>query len=80
LFNRQVDERTGYRTHNLLCAPITDSSDRIFAVVELLNKREAAAFDATDERRLSEFASSIGVVLESWWRMSRGQDRIEERH
>ncbi len=70
-FNREVDEQTGYRTRNILCVPITDSSRRIFAVAELLNKRGAAAFDAADERRLCEFASSIGVVLESWWRMSK---------
>jgi putative ABC transport system ATP-binding protein len=77
LFNRAVDEQTGYRTDNLLCVPIRESSSQIFAVAELLNKRGAAAFDAADERRLCEFASSIGVVLESWWQMSKGQGRIE---
>ena len=75
LFNRAVDEQTGYRTANLLCVPIKDSSNQIFAVAELLNKRDAASFDAADERRLCEFASSIGVVLESWWRMSKGRSR-----
>jgi adenylate cyclase len=72
-----VDEQTGYRTHNLLCVPIMNSSNQIFAVAELLNKRGAAAFDAADERRLCELASSLGVVLESWWQMSKGQGRIE---
>jgi putative ABC transport system ATP-binding protein len=76
LFNRAVDEQTGYRTHNLLCVPIMNRSNQIFAVAELLNKRGAPSFDAADERRLCEFASSLGVVLESWWQMSKGQGRI----
>jgi adenylate cyclase len=76
LFNRAVDHQTGYRTHSILCVPIMNRSNQVFAVAELLNKRGASSFDAADERRLCDFASSLGVVLESWWQMSKGHNRI----
>jgi len=72
-FNRAVDEQTGYRTHSVLCVPVMDRSSRVFAVAQLLNKAHGQRFDAHDEERLREFVASIGVVLESWWRMSRRQ-------
>ena len=71
-FNPEVDHQTGYRTRSILCVPIMDTENRVFAVAQLLNKVDGSAFDAADERRFIEFAASIGVVLESWWRMHRG--------
>ena len=66
LFNRDVDRDTGYRTRSVLCLPLFDRSRHPFAVLTLLNKRDAAAFDAADERAMREFAASIGVILETW--------------
>ncbi|MGH7805066.1 MAG: GAF domain-containing protein, partial [Candidatus Binatia bacterium] len=59
-----------YRTKSILCAPIVDSQGSLFAVVQLLNKRGGGAFTPGDEQRLREFGNSIGVVLESWWKMA----------
>jgi len=36
-----------------------------------LNKNGGEPFDTADEERLREFANSIGVVLESWWQMTK---------
>ena len=71
LFNRAVDDTTGYRTRSILCVPITDRGGIVFAVAQVLNRRDGQPFDAADERTLSDFATSLGVVLESWWRMAR---------
>jgi putative ABC transport system ATP-binding protein len=73
LFRKAIDEQTGYHTRSVLCAPLADRAGRTFAVAQLLNKRGGAAFDATDETRFRELAASMGVILESWWRMSRGR-------
>ena len=70
LFNRSVDQNTGYRTRSILCAPIVDRKGEVFAVAQVLNRRDGQPFDGRDETRLREFASSLGVVLESWSRMS----------
>ena len=71
LFNKEIDKRTGYRTRSMLCVPILDSKNRVFAVTQLLNKKGGGPFDTADEQQLREFSSSIGVVLESWWRMTQ---------
>jgi len=70
-FHADVDVRTGYRTRSLLCVPVRNRQGSVFAVVQVINRRDADRFDAADERRLGEFGASIGVILESWWRMSR---------
>lgn len=65
LFNRDVDRQTGYRTRNVLCMPIFSTKNRVVAVVQLMNKAGNEPFDADDERQFREFASSIGIILES---------------
>ncbi|HEY9611405.1 GAF domain-containing protein [Allocoleopsis sp.] len=65
LFNKEVDERPGYRTHTLLCMPILSSSKQVVAVVQLLNKAGGMPFDADDEQRFRDFAASIGIILET---------------
>ena len=66
LFNREVDQRTGYRTRSVLAVPITDRDGHPFAVMSLLNKKGADAFDTRDEQAVENLASSIGVVLRTW--------------
>src|SRR4029077_10194181 len=38
LFNRDVDQQTGYRTRALLCLPIRNAAGEVAAVMQLLNK------------------------------------------
>jgi putative ABC transport system ATP-binding protein len=64
-FNREVDRRTGFRTRSILCLPLVDRAGEVFAVTQLLNRRDGRPFDADDERRYAEFATSLGVLLES---------------
>jgi len=65
LFNREVDERPGYQTKNLLCMPIFSSSNQVVAVVQLLNKVGEGNFNETDEEHFRDFAASIGIILET---------------
>lgn len=69
LFNRRVDEQTGYRTRSILCAPLRNAQGGVFAAVQLLNKTTGRPFDARDEARLQEFADRMGAVLEAWAEM-----------
>ena len=64
-FNRNVDLKTGFRTRSVLCLPLHDRSGAVFAVTQLLNRRDGAPFDAGDEARYTEFAGSLGILLES---------------
>jgi adenylate cyclase len=65
LFNRDIDRQTGYHTRNILCMPIFDTQRRVIAVVQLLNKIGELPFNQQDEQLFSEFADSMGIILES---------------
>ncbi len=70
LFSRKTDQETGYRTHSILCIPVFNKTqETVVAVVQLLNKldpnNQPTTFDSQDERSFREFASSIGIILES---------------
>jgi adenylate cyclase len=75
-FNREVDQRTGYQTKSILCAPMTDGQGRPFAVVTLLNKRGAPQFDARDERAVRDLTNSLGVVLRTWHQAHRSRQAL----
>jgi adenylate cyclase len=64
-FNRNVDVKTGFRTRSVLCLPLHDSSGNVFAVTQLLNRRDGRPFDEDDEARYADFAGPLGVLLES---------------
>jgi len=73
-FNRAVDRSTGFTTRSLLTIPLHDASG-VFAVAQLLNREDGQPFDAEDEKRFREFADSVGVILQGWWRMAQSTAR-----
>jgi putative ABC transport system ATP-binding protein len=77
-FNREVDQRTGHRTRDILAVPVKDSRGRVVGVLEALNKLGGASFDAADEERFLEFGESLAVVVETWSRMQRHRVRAGE--
>jgi adenylate cyclase len=64
-FNKAVDAETGFRTRSMLCLPLQDRSGQVFAVTQLLNRRDGQPFDDRDAKRYQEFAASLSVLLES---------------
>ena len=68
-FNPEIDKKTGFRTRSILCLPIRDQENRVFAVTQLLNRQDGKPFDATDEQRFVQIARSLGVILEALHRM-----------
>lgn len=65
LFNKDIDEPLGYQTNTMLCMPIFSSSQQVVAVVQLLNKVGEDSFTSHDENSFRDFASSIGIILET---------------
>ena len=70
-FDPSADRETGYRTRCMLCIPLLNSEGHVFGVAQVLNRRDGAPFDRDDERAFREFMNSVGVLLESWWRMAQ---------
>ena len=64
-FNPEIDTRSGFRTRSIMCLPVKDRSGAVFAVAQLLNRKDGQPFQAEDERKFSNFIESIGVILES---------------
>ena len=75
LFNPEADRATGFKTRNILCVPIESRSGDVFAVAQLLNKRNGMAFDASDEARFREFTRGVAPILEGWARMGTNEAR-----
>lgn len=74
-FNQEVDRQTGYRTRSLLTLPVKDRNGRIFAVAQLLNRRDGQPFSAGDEQRFAGFSESIGIIFETLEIMDASQIR-----
>jgi putative ABC transport system ATP-binding protein len=64
-FDPATDRETGFRTRALLCVPMRDRQQHVFAVAQLLNKRGGGAFTAADARAFNEFARPLAVILET---------------
>jgi putative ABC transport system ATP-binding protein len=63
-FNPAVDRELGYRTENILCMPILNHSGEVFAVAQLLNRKNGS-FTREDEKEFRGFAEPLAVILQS---------------
>jgi adenylate cyclase len=63
-FNREVDKRTGYQTHSILCMAMKDPGGRIIGVFQLLNKQNGA-FTPEDEHLLQAFAAQAAIAVKN---------------
>ena len=64
-FNPEIDRRFGYRSRSILALPVLDRRGEVFAVAQLLNRRDGAPFDQADADRVADLLGSMGVLLES---------------
>ncbi|NEQ49437.1 MAG: adenylate/guanylate cyclase domain-containing protein [Leptolyngbya sp. SIO3F4] len=63
-FDSSADDRTGYRTHSILCMPVFNSSGRIMGVTQLINKTQGS-FTRSDESFMKAFNTQAGIALEN---------------
>lgn len=79
-FNQDVDKMTGYRTRSILSLPVTNQSGEVFAVAQLLNRKDGQPFDEMDEQRFMDFTQSTGVILETLQELATtGSAAIKEK-
>jgi len=78
-FNRQIDERTGYRSISILAAPMTNHKGEVTGIIQLINRKTdpsviltkdnshewVRAFDQIDEEIMNSLASQAAVALEN---------------
>ncbi|XP_069704363.1 cGMP-dependent 3',5'-cyclic phosphodiesterase-like isoform X2 [Periplaneta americana] len=62
LFYKGIDERTGFKTRNILCFPIR-KDDEIIGVAQLCNKKNGLYFDVFDEEVAMAFSIYCGISI-----------------
>lgn len=64
LFNREIDQKTGYSTRTILCMPIRNPGGQIVGVTQVVNKR-SGVFTPVDERLLGAFSAQAAVAIDN---------------
>ena len=62
-FLQEVDKRTGYRTKQMLVAPILDTGGDLVGVIQVINNKAGAPFAAMVEEGVQELAQTMAVAL-----------------
>ena len=62
-FLQEVDKRTGYRTKQMLVAPILDTGGDLVGIIQVINNKAGAPFAAIVEEGIQELAQSMAVAL-----------------
>jgi sigma-B regulation protein RsbU (phosphoserine phosphatase) len=62
-FFREGDQRTGFRTRSILCAPLIHEG-RAVAVLQILNARDRESFSPFDLEALNAYSSLLATALE----------------
>ena len=63
-FNRSIDERTGFKTEAILCAPLRNARGELIGVTQVLNPRQGA-FTRDDLALLEAITTQAAVALQS---------------
>ncbi len=61
---RDIGEKLGYTTQNMVAVPLKSSAGKPFGVIEVLNKR-VGHFDENDVNLIDIMAAQIGVAIEN---------------
>ena len=63
-FLKEVDKRTGYRSKQMLVAPVLDASNgEILGVVQLINNRQDMPFAALAEEGIQSLAQTLAIAF-----------------
>eukprot|EP01063_Lacrimia_lanifica_P002154 TRINITY_DN11114_c0_g1_i1.p1 TRINITY_DN11114_c0_g1~~TRINITY_DN11114_c0_g1_i1.p1 ORF type:complete len:1463 (+),score=442.57 TRINITY_DN11114_c0_g1_i1:286-4389(+) len=65
LFNSEFDQKSGYRTKQVLCVPIftSEESSDVLGVLQFINKIDGTDFSKQDEATAEAFASFAGISI-----------------
>jgi len=62
-FDKSWDQKTGYRTRDVLLAPITYENKYLLGVIQLINKKSGYPFSASDEASVRDIAQVLGIAF-----------------
>lgn len=63
-FQKAIDQRTGYRTKQMLVAPIVDAEQgQLIGAIQFINHRRGEAFTEIAEEGVKEFCETLAIAL-----------------
>jgi type II secretory ATPase GspE/PulE/Tfp pilus assembly ATPase PilB-like protein len=63
-FLREVDKKTGYRTKQMLVAPVLDGANSdLIGVVQLINSRNGLPFEVSAQESIQQFCSTLAIAF-----------------
>jgi signal transduction histidine kinase len=77
-FNASVDAATGFKTRNVMCAPLI-VHDTLIGVIEVMNKLDKGAFNNNDMALLTTLAAQAAIAIENaqlYSELSEERDRL----
>lgn len=77
-FNPGVDAATGFRTRNVMCAPLI-VHDTLIGVLEVMNKLDKGVYNSNDMALLTTLAAQAAVAIENaqlYSELSEERDRL----
>jgi phosphoserine phosphatase RsbU/P len=63
-FSAETDRKSGFRTRNILCAPVLDSKGKLLGVIQSINKAGSGQFDEHDESLMTALGAHVAVAVE----------------
>ncbi|MDI1272052.1 ATPase, T2SS/T4P/T4SS family [Polaromonas sp.] len=75
-FLQEVDKRSGYRTKQMLVAPVMDGST-LYGVLQVINNRSDQPFGKLEEDGAQQLCQTLGIALRQ--RMQRAEDGQRRR-
>lgn len=72
-FFKGVDERTAFKTKNIICVPVK-AKDRMIGVLEAINKKHGEKFDREDLSLFVSLADQVAIALDN----ARLYEELEE--
>jgi type II secretory ATPase GspE/PulE/Tfp pilus assembly ATPase PilB-like protein len=62
-FQRGVDQKTGYRTKQMLVAPLIDAyNNELLGAIQLINSRSGDAFSGVEEEGIKELCKTLAIA------------------
>lgn len=62
-FLKEVDKRTGYRSKQMLVAPVNDAAGKLMGVVQLINNKMDEPFSSLAEEGITELAQTLAIAF-----------------
>jgi type II secretory ATPase GspE/PulE/Tfp pilus assembly ATPase PilB-like protein len=62
-FLRAVDQKTGYRTKQMLVAPLLDKTNELMGVIQLINNRDGGNFSPMAEAGMKELGETLTIAF-----------------